>query len=230
MKENNMISSNYTVFEYEKFYHIYNRGNAGEHIFKCEGNFHYFLEKYSQHINPVADTFAYCLMPNHFHFLIRIKSEEELQGFIVNQNQQLNPQGFENLAGLITKQFEKFLSAYTKTFNKQENRSGSLFGKPFKKKKINSDDLTHMIYYIHNNPVQQDFVKSLEDWPHSSYHTILSNRNTKLQRGEIVKCFGGREEFKSFHKNYHRKNALPEINKFFSYEGIHQQRNHYRMG
>ena len=59
--------------EHGKYYHIYNRGNNRENIFVEERNYPYFLKLYAQHIFPVADTFAYCLMRNHFHLLVHIK-------------------------------------------------------------------------------------------------------------------------------------------------------------
>ena len=62
----------------DTFYHIYNRGINGESIFKEERNYPYFLMQYAWHIEPIADTYAYCLLNNHFHFLIRTKSEEKI--------------------------------------------------------------------------------------------------------------------------------------------------------
>ncbi len=59
-------------------YHVYNHGNAKDDLFSCPENYFYFLKKYKEYIHPIADTFAYCLMPNHFHFALRIKEEEEL--------------------------------------------------------------------------------------------------------------------------------------------------------
>jgi REP element-mobilizing transposase RayT len=59
-------------------YHIYNRGNNREDLFKEERNYPYFLDKYFQYVSPLADTYAYCLMKNHFHILLRIKNEDEI--------------------------------------------------------------------------------------------------------------------------------------------------------
>ena len=59
------------------YYHIYNRGNNRENLFVENGNYTYFLERYFKYIEPVACTYAYCLMRNHFHLLIRTKAEEE---------------------------------------------------------------------------------------------------------------------------------------------------------
>lgn len=59
-------------------FHIYNHANGFENIFVKEENYEYFLKLYIKYINAIADTFAYCLMPNHFHVLIRFKSGKEL--------------------------------------------------------------------------------------------------------------------------------------------------------
>jgi len=63
--------------EPDNFYHIYNHAVSKENIFRSEENFDFFLKKYHKYISPIADTFAYCLMPNHFHFAVKIKSADE---------------------------------------------------------------------------------------------------------------------------------------------------------
>ena len=63
----------------ELYYHIYNHANGKENLFVNDGNYYFFLRRYAHFINPIADTFAYCLMPNHFHLAVRIKSEEEIR-------------------------------------------------------------------------------------------------------------------------------------------------------
>ena len=132
------------------FYHIYNRANGNEKLFYTTENFRYFLQKYTQYIHPVADTFCYCLMPNHFHLIVRIRSETKL----------LNLTGFENLTGLkleaqITKHFSNFFNSYSKSINEQERRKGSLFMRPFKRKIIESTPyLQKLVHYIHFNPLE----------------------------------------------------------------------------
>lgn len=71
-----------TPIETEYFYHIYNRGVNGEIIFKNNDNYTYFLSKVKKYLTPVSDIYAYCLLPNHFHFLIRIKEESELKNLV----------------------------------------------------------------------------------------------------------------------------------------------------
>lgn len=62
-------------------YHIFNRAIGSEQLFREDENYRFFLQKYKQHILPVADTFAYCLLPNHFHCLVSIKDEEKILVF-----------------------------------------------------------------------------------------------------------------------------------------------------
>ena len=61
------------------FYHIYNRGNNSEKIFFSEENYAYFLKLLTKYIFPVADIYAYCLLNNHFHILVRIKEKNEIE-------------------------------------------------------------------------------------------------------------------------------------------------------
>jgi REP element-mobilizing transposase RayT len=127
------------------YYHIYNRANGNENIFASEENYRLFLKKYHEYILPIADTFCYCLMPNHFHFLIRMKDEAEIE---------LALTGFKTLSGLAAKRFSNLFNAYAQAFNKQEKRKGGLFMRPFKRKRIeNTQYLYKLVHYIHFNPV-----------------------------------------------------------------------------
>ncbi len=75
-------------------YHIYNRGVNGETIFKEKRNYEYFIKLYVKHIQPMADTYAFCLLPNHFHLLGEIKS---LTGFQDLSGFKTASQAFSNL-------------------------------------------------------------------------------------------------------------------------------------
>ena len=114
-----------------KTYHIYNHGNANDNLFHCDENYRYFLQKYGEYITPIVHTNAYCLLPNHFHFLIQVQEEDVLT----------NQPGFKNLAVLnlekrIIQQFSNFFNAYTKAFNKMYDRKGKLFLTPFYRKVV----------------------------------------------------------------------------------------------
>lgn len=158
------------MLNFETYYHIYNHANGNENLFREEKNYTYFLEKYHQHINPIAHTIAWYLMPNHFHLLIKVKSEEEIAstfpkfGTLEKLDAKLN---------FISKQFANFFSGYTQAFNKVYGRRGSLFLKNFKRKEVCDDEyLRALIVYIHLNPVKHGFVKSFTDWKWSSFGNL----------------------------------------------------------
>ena len=128
------------------YYHIYNRGINSTTLFKEKSNFEYFLNLYEFHINPIAETYAWCLMKNHFHLLVRIKENGE-----INVEKKILPsQSFSNL-----------FNAYTKAFNKSYNRHGALFERPFRRKQISFDNyFQNVIVYIHNNPVHHKICEN----------------------------------------------------------------------
>lgn len=140
----------------ETFYHIYNHANGDENLFRSDENYHFFLRQWAKYIEPVAESYAYCLMPNHFHFLIRTK-------YLVSPFQP--PFGkFETFQKLISKQFSNLFSSYTQAFNKMYGRRGSLFIPNFKHKEIDSDAyLTAIISSIHRNPIHHGFCETLDE-------------------------------------------------------------------
>ncbi|HKJ32461.1 MAG TPA: hypothetical protein VKA34_11570, partial [Balneolales bacterium] len=133
-------------------YHIWTHANGDDNIFREEENYDYFLTKYSHYIYPVADTYAYCLMPNHFHLMVRVRESDKIESLMMKKRPNL--QGFRNLEGFISQQFSNLFNAYTKAYNKKYNRKGSLFIPRFNRKLIDSDQyFTQLIVYIHNNPI-----------------------------------------------------------------------------
>lgn len=100
------------------YYHVYNHGNAEDNIFRSLENFRYFLQKFQQHLQTILHTYAYCLMPNHFHFLVRIKSQDTLLNLFKLASK---PSDQERIPSLISRRFCNFLNAYAKAFNKMYN-------------------------------------------------------------------------------------------------------------
>jgi len=183
-------------------YHVYNRANGSEQLFLSDENKRYFLEKYKQHISPIADTFCYCLMSNHFHLLIRIKDEEYLRPIYPKLD------SLDRLNLTLSKTFSNFFSGYTQAFNKQQNRMGSLFMKNFKRKLINEQSyLRSVVRYIHQNPVDANLCDSPEKWAHSSYAAIISSTESWILRQEVIGWFDGIENFEFAHKQ--RINSSP---------------------
>ena len=113
------------------YYHIYNRGNNREILFRETKNYAYFLNLYAKYIHPIADTYAYCLMSNHFHLLVRLKSIDEQ-----TKTGPVSETGPVSKLLEPSRQFNNLFIAYAKAFNKVYQRSGALFESPFKRKRI----------------------------------------------------------------------------------------------
>ncbi|HDL19371.1 MAG TPA: transposase [Bacteroidetes bacterium] len=166
------------------FYHIYNRGNNRENIFIETANYRYFLDLVTKYICPIAEIFAYCLLKNHFHFLVRLKTFEVLK------TSKVYSQAFSNL-----------FNSYAKAINKRYNRTGSLFQTRFGRKQVKSDGyLVYLIHYIHFNPQKHGLVKDFRHYAHSSYRSILSVWPTRVEREQVIELFGDRTGFRNFHE------------------------------
>ena len=192
--------------EGDKHYHIFNRTNNKELLFKEEKNYSFFLEKLEKYIVPVADIFAYCLLPNHFHFVLRVKGETELETFFKEKITKLRRKTLEDsneqiLSKLIILQFSHFFNSYTQAINKLYSRNGSLFSPNFKRKEINTEEyLRQVIIYVHLNPVNHGVCLNTKNYAHSSFNSILSSKATLLKRNEVVKLFGDALNFKELHE------------------------------
>lgn len=182
--------------EQGNYYHIYNCGINGETIFKEPANYEHFLRLYDKYLEQVAETFAWCLMPNHFHLLVRIKTEDEIVA-TASPERVLNPSWVKKR---ITQQFSNLFNSYAQAFNKRYNRHGSLFEKPFKRKLIDSDRyFQNIVLYIHNNPVHHGFCDSPMEYAWSSYLSCLSVKPTKLKRKMVMSWFDDLANFKYLH-------------------------------
>jgi REP element-mobilizing transposase RayT len=174
-------------FESGSFYHVWSHANGLENLFREEDNYLFFLTKYAIYIHPIAKTFAYCLMPNHFHLMIQIR-----EGMVKNPSQA----------------FSNFLNSYTQAFNKKYQRKGSLFIPNIHRRKIESDTyFTRCITYIHQNPSRHGFEKDFKDWKFSSWKSYISTAPTKLEKHAVLDWFGGIEGFvKDHQKEYDPEN------------------------
>ena len=178
------------------YYHIYNRGNNRENLFLENRNYPYFLSLYTKYIEPTADTYAYCLMQNHFHLLVRIKTEEEYQTSGDSETREVSKKKFNP-----SQSFSNLFNAYAKAINKGYGRTGSLFEERFGRIPVTNDSyFTNLIFYIHYNSQKHRFVDDFRDWAWSSYHALIGIGETKLIRDEVLSMFNGRKEFEEFHQ------------------------------
>ncbi len=147
-------------------FHVYSRGNQQKTIFFSEANYLYFLRKMEKELLPHANLLAYCLMPNHFHWLVQIKSVHPNVG-----EDNKHAAGFSKATGIL-------LRSYTRAIQKQEEFTGSLFQQNAKSKLLDSrDDILTCMNYIHNNPVKAKLASETSGWTFSSAKEYISNVN-----------------------------------------------------
>jgi putative transposase len=187
-----------------RIYHIYNHGNASDNLFRSDDNFRYFLQKYTEHIQPVASTYAYCLMPNHFHFLVRVNDEQALR--LLPDFERLTGTGLEERT---IKRFSNLFNAYTKAFNKMYGRRGKLFLTPFQRKPVStSRHFVNTWKYIHYNPVHHGFVRDVMEWPHSSVHDYRMKNSNRITIADAQRQAESSLDFNKI------ENFIPDWNDF----------------
>lgn len=187
----------YTKFEEDKFYHVYNRTVDKQAMFKNKDNYVFFLKKLNEYLTPVVELYAYCLLGNHFHLLLRVKPLPDLTTFEKLSNLKSDKSAHD----IVSHQFRKFFQSYAMAFNKQHNRIGTLFQTPFKRVLIDQEDyFTQLVYYIHANPQLHGLISDFRQWKWSSYRRILSDRPSKLKKKEVIEWFTDLLNFEKYHK------------------------------
>lgn len=175
-------------------YHILSRAVGREQLFTSEENYRFFLERYKKNISPIADTYSYCLLPNHFHMLIEIKEEKAINTFagtILAADQ---------FPVIVMRQFSKLLNSYAKAYNKANSRKGALFIDFLRRVPVKNDEqFGATIFYINKNPVLHGYCKKMGDWKWSSYNAMFTQMPTMLLRKEILDWFNGIESFMDYH-------------------------------
>ncbi len=186
-------------FEPDKIYHVYNHANGTEVLFKSDGNYKFFLDRLKSYILPIADIYAYCLMPNHFHIALKIKAEPELLAYFSSRN--ISLQNTEGISERVLQEFSNFFNSYTKAFNKMYKRRGRLFTASLRRKLIDNDIyFRRVIHYIHFNPVHHGFVDDPRDWKYSSFEVYFSTKPTSVNRQQVISLFNGIDGFNEYHK------------------------------
>ena len=157
-------------FKSDSLYHIYNRGNNKKRIFYHNDNYIFFLQKIRNHLKPHCHILAYCLMPNHFHLLIKTFDND-------------NGQEISKAIGII-------LRSYTQVINKKQNSVGSVFQQKTKAKYLEATYINYPFIcfnYIHQNPLKAGIVNRLENWDYSSFKDYVGLRKGTLCDKELAR-------------------------------------------
>jgi REP element-mobilizing transposase RayT len=156
----------------EGIYHIYNQGNNRRQIFYSEQDYLHFLRIFRHRVLPYSDVFAWCLMPNHFHFLLSANND----GLIEIQTGNIVSSNIGNGFRLLQTQYAQYL-------NKLQQASGSVFRQKAKVKEIPKGDNNYSyvcLHYIHQNPLRAGLINKIEDWTFSSYPDYAGKRKGSI--------------------------------------------------
>ena len=185
-------------------YHIYNRGVNRCNLFYEKANYQYFLKLFSLHIAPVVKVYAYCLLPNHFHILLRLLEADD----ILNSTD-LHDYWKHTRANRPHQYFSNFFNAYARTINDRYGRTGSLFQRPFHRIPVTTDSyFLSLITYIHRNPQKHGLVDDFRDWPYSSFDAILHDKPTRVDKTAVLDYFGNQVQFIEAHQTEPDEAAL----------------------
>ena len=173
---------NYVTWLPGHYYHIYNRGARQKTIFPDAETYVFALRRIKEYSQVLSITIiAYCLLPNHYHFLVRQEDETP--------------------AGLL---LQRVFNSYTKAYNKQFDSSGTLFERRYQANHVLSDEyLRYLCLYIHSNPAKHNLVEDVDAWPYSNYRDWIGARGgTLLDRKFIGDFFGSGEQYKKLMQEY----------------------------
>lgn len=178
------MASRKTIFQKGEYYHIYNRSTNNLIIFASKENYLFLLKKVKKYREKFCiSIIAYCLMPNHYHFLLRQDADFSVAQFI-----------------------QAVFNSYSKAFNKMYKRTGTLFEGTFKSIHVHSPEyLTHLSRYIHRNPIDLKIplVSKLEKWEFSNYPEWIDIRKgTLVDKKLIIDLFGDVASYRKFVEEY----------------------------
>jgi putative transposase len=162
------------AFQPGEYYHLYNRGVNRERIFFEPENYLFFLRRLREHLVPVLEVVAYCLMPTHYHLLVQVKQTPQTSE--VSKTSEVS-----DASARISAAMMRLAVSYTKAVNKRYERVGPLFQGAFQARHVERDEyLVHLSRYIHLNPRAAGYVAHLEEWAYSSYPDYLGLRQGTL--------------------------------------------------
>jgi len=190
------------------YYHFYNRGNNRGTIFFEQENYLYFLGGIKKYLLPVVDIVAYCLMPTHYHLMVRVEQTSEVS---IKQTSEVFKTS-EVYPSKVSRAMQKLLISYTKAINKRFDRVGALFQGAFQSRPVtDSKYLLQLCRYIHANPVKDGLVSKPEDWPYSNYLEWIGEcKDNLVDRAFIQANFGEVEEYRLFVLDYLRTRYVPD--------------------
>lgn len=185
------------------YYHIFNRGINRGILFFQPKNYEYFLSLWKKYLNECVEVLAYCLLPNHFHFLIKLSEKIEIKSNS-GEIQLIESEG--EIGELVSERLRRLFISYSQAINKQEQRTGGLFVRNFKRIEIEDEEhLKYLFFYIHFNPEKHTIGTGFKNYKYSSYNAYISNKSTSISKTHGLELFDGIDGILNFHNYYHEE-------------------------
>lgn len=191
-------------------FHVYNRTNNKELLFRHEFDCSLFLSRYQKYLSPYQFTLSWSALPTHFHFVIQIHSSNEILDYLKKQFHKSRTfmenefiKGTIDLEHFLENTWMRLFTSYAMRFNKACNRKGNLFYRPFKRKKIENEfQLKRAIGYVNTNAQKHGIVDDFRKYPWSSWHELINEVPSICAIQEVLDLFGGIQQFHDFHLDY----------------------------
>jgi REP element-mobilizing transposase RayT len=192
-------------FEYENYYHVYNKSVSGVKLFKEDEDYNSFLIKFNKYLGSYINVYAYVLMPNHFHFLVKVKDEQTIKSVAKIEKTKRSDELIKDelhINDFIADQFKRWLSSYCISYKNKYGHVGSVLMNRFKR--IESGSLEKNIYwlaYIHHNPIHHHYCQTYIEWRYSSYNSFIIQKSTKICKEEVFnEWFASKDDFLNYHQ------------------------------
>jgi len=195
----------------EAFYHIVCKSIDALFLFHDNKDYQVFTERFKKFTGDFIDIWSFCLIPNHTHYIVKVKSIEAIIQFIEST-------ATENLTAamnsfytdsknellfnkMIERQMNSFLVSYANYINNKYNRNGGTFQKPFKRIQIKEEGhLQQAIIYTNANAQKHRLADDFKNYPFTSYLAVLENDHYYVDAQSVLNFFHGAEKFKLIHK------------------------------
>ncbi len=203
------INKKYLVdFSPERFFHVYNRTNNYELLFRGPHNKTHFLNLAEERLSYLLDFYSWCLLPNHFHFQVKTKSIESALDHLskiastkLTLTEARFLRGERSFEELTLRAWTAVFQSYTEGFNTMYKRKGNLFYSSCKRVDIESEEhFRKSMVYIHTNPVKHGLIEDFRQYEWSSWNQYMSQGRTIIPKEETYKIFGNRQGFLMAHE------------------------------
>ncbi|HRY32515.1 MAG TPA: hypothetical protein P5531_06060 [Bacteroidales bacterium] len=195
-------------------YHVYNKAVGKENLFRSDSDYSWFLSRVKRSLLPYCDILAYCLIPNHFHFLIRVRCDKEIATNYMKicSEKHISVPESQGPVLIIRQSLRGLFTAFAKYYNAKYNRKGKLFEFSYRRITVENESyFRNLLLYIHHNPIHHGLSNDIRDWKYSSFNAFISDKASLISRKFVLDWFEDQNEFLNFHQCTENQHISPEL-------------------